>query len=153
MDANRTIGANPTIVTTNCFLLLKKQWECLPRWCAKLQLVIECDGLEFHDSYGGQKYIFFVIEYYIIIVIIIVKVWIISEHDYLSYGHSYWPFHISTSKFGPMTFEFSPIYTWANKRSYSHLLHILTNNNYEPFQPMNTFSSYWPFCSFSYFKL
>jgi hypothetical protein len=62
-------------------------------------------------------------------------------------------FTSQTSKFGPMTFESSPIYTWANIRSYSHLLHILTNSNYEPFQPMNTFSSYWPFCSFSYFKL
>jgi hypothetical protein len=54
-----------------------KKWECLPRWCGKLQLVTECDGLEFHDSYGGQKYIFChgILYYY-------VKVWIISEHDY-----------------------------------------------------------------------
>ncbi len=58
----------------------------MPRWCGKLQFVTECDGLEFHDSYGGQNYILLLSWN----IILLVKVWIISEHDYVwKYGKIY----------------------------------------------------------------
>ncbi len=35
--------------------LFKNQWVYLSRWYAKLELVIEDDGLKIHDFYNGQE--------------------------------------------------------------------------------------------------